>query len=73
MKRFALLLAFSCCAAGASSTAFADASKDAVAGAVMHGEVKLPREAHRPPVMVKDEPSTSKTAPLWPMPASKLK
>jgi hypothetical protein len=58
MKRLVLILAFL-----APSLALADASKDAVAGAVMHGEVKVPKDEKRTPV-VKDEPTASKTAPF---------
>jgi hypothetical protein len=66
MLRALILVALS------SSVAFADASKDAVAGAVVHA----PKLAHsivdRAPV-VKDDPSASKTAPLVSLPTSKLK
>ena len=71
MLRAVLFLAIS-----ASSVAFADASKDAVAGAPGARMVHAPKLAHalvdRAPV-VKDEPSASKTAPLVPLPSSKLK
>lgn len=67
MKRFVLLAILM-----APAAALADASKDAVAGAVMHGEVKVPRYEKRVPA-VKDEPTASKTAPLVWFPAGKLK
>ena len=64
-----------------STVAFADASKDPVAGApatVVHGDVKIQRpstasddKSRLPPV--KDEPSATKTMPLVSLPASKLK
>jgi hypothetical protein len=57
MKRLVLILAFV-----SPSLAFADASKDAVAGAVMHGEVKVPSKDEKKAPVVKDEPTASKTA-----------
>jgi len=67
MKRLCLLAILA-----APSLALADASKDAVAGAVMHGELKVPRDEKRVPV-VKDEPTASKTSPLVWLPSAKQK
>jgi hypothetical protein len=66
MKALALILIF------APSLALADASKDAVAGVVIHGDTKVPRDDKRVP-NVKDEPTASKTAPLFWLTASKTK
>lgn len=67
MKRLVFILALV-----SPSLAFADASKDAVAGAVMHGEVKVQKDEKRVPV-VKDEPTASKTAPFAFLTAAKTK
>jgi hypothetical protein len=67
MKRLFLILALV-----SPSLAFADASKDAVAGAVMHGEVKVPKDEKRTPV-VKDEPTASKTGTFAFLTAAKQK
>jgi hypothetical protein len=72
MQRFALLLALAL--SSVASTAYADASKDAlVTGAVLHGEIKVQKDDKTRLPPVKDEPSASKTSPLVRLPAAKLK
>ena len=68
MKRLVLILALV-----SPSLAFADASKDAVAGAVMHGEVKVQKDEKQRVPVVKDEPTASKTAPFAFLTAAKTK
>jgi hypothetical protein len=58
----------------AASPALADAPKDTVvSGAVIHGDVKLPREEKARQPVVKDEPSASKQYRLVTLPSAKLK
>lgn len=68
MKRLVLFLVLV-----APAVALADASKDAVAGAVVHGEIKIQKEEKPRVPVVKDEPTASKTAPLVWLPSAKQK
>ena len=56
------------------TAALADAPKDTVvSGAVVHGDVKMPRDEKTRQPAVKDEPSASKQYRLVPLPTTKSK
>jgi hypothetical protein len=68
MKWLGLLAIF------AASPALADAPKDTVvSGAVLHGDVKMPRDEKARQAPVKDEPSASKQYRLISLPVAKDK